>query len=299
MEFKRRINADVAGSVAQLQAVMKKFLLKQKIYRILLRGKGLEFEAYRTYAPDDDSSTIDWKASKRSNSLLVKQFRDERNLKVVFIVDAGDNMIFGSQKKLKCEYAAELVAAFSHMIISTGDRAGIAFFSDEIKSFIKPGGGDKHFHRMIDILTDSATYGKPSNLRAGIDFAIDYLNKNIDSVVLVSDFINFDRTMVKPLATLAAKFETVALMVRDPLDDSMPKISSEFILEDPTTGQQLLVNPKVASESYEKLAIKQKRLIKEVCASNNIDLLELSTNESLIPGLPEFLKGRAVKKRKK
>lgn len=63
MENKRVLNADIPGSVAELQAMMKQFLLKHKLYRILLRGKGLEFEAYRSYAQDDDASTIDWKAS--------------------------------------------------------------------------------------------------------------------------------------------------------------------------------------------------------------------------------------------
>lgn len=297
MEFKKRINADVASSVAQLQAVMKQFLLRQKLYRILLRGKGLEFEAYRTYAQDDDARAIDWKASKRSNSLLVKQYRDEKNLKIVFIVDVGNNMVFGSQEKLKCEYAAEVVGALAHLIIHTGDRAGVAFFSDEIKGYIKPSGGDKHFHRLIDKLTDATTYGKTSNLRVGFDFAIDYLSRNIDSVVIVSDFINFDRTMIKPLSTVAAKFETVVLMIRDPLDDKMPPVSSEFVVEDPKTGQQLLINPKVAGRAYEKFSAMQKELVKEVSANHNIDFLELNTRDSIIPGLPEFLQGRANKKR--
>ena len=142
MEFERRLNADIPGSVAELQAAMKEFVLKHRLYRILLRGKGLEFEAYRNYAPDDDSETIDWKASARANTTLVKQYRDERNLKIVFIVDSGENMVFGSTKKLKCEYAAEIVGAFSHLIISTGDRAGIVFFADKIKEYIRSVFGD-------------------------------------------------------------------------------------------------------------------------------------------------------------
>ena len=58
MEFKRTLNADIPRKVAELQAIMKEFILKHRLYRILLRGKGLEFEAYRTYSQDDDADTI-------------------------------------------------------------------------------------------------------------------------------------------------------------------------------------------------------------------------------------------------
>jgi uncharacterized protein (DUF58 family) len=296
MEFKRTLNADIPGSVAELQAMMKEFLLKNKLYRILLRGKGLEFETFRAYAPDDDSTTIDWKASVRGNNLVVKQYRDERNLKIVFIVDVGENMVFGSAKKLKCEYAAEIVGAFSHLILSTGDKAGVVLFSDKIKEYIKPSGGDRHFHLLVDRLTTASNYGGASNLGKALDFALDYINTNVDSVVVVSDFIYYDESMKKKLQSLANKFETVALMVRDPLDVRLPEISAEFVIEDPQTGQQLLLNPKVASRVYSEISNKRTESFRQACLVGNIDLLELYTNEPFVPSLSEFLKGR-IKKR--
>src|SRR3989344_458525 len=154
MDKKRSLNVDVGTSIAAFQAVMKEFLLKHKLYKILLRGKGLEFESYRTYSADDDASTIDWKASKRANSLLVKQFRDERNLKIMFVIDTGANMVFGSSKKLKCEYAAEVFTSFAYLILSSGDRVGCLLFKDEVEEYVKPGSGRRHFFRLIDNITN-------------------------------------------------------------------------------------------------------------------------------------------------
>ena len=296
MEEERKLNADISGSISEFQAVMKEFLLKYKLYRILLRGKGLEFETYRNYAPDDDAASIDWKASKRANNLLVKQYRDERNLKIMFLIDVGENMIFGSSKKLKCEYAAEVIAAFSHLIITSGDKAGFILFSDRVKDFSVPSGGKRNFQRFMDNLTKAENYGGPSNINKAIDFVLSYLGKNIDSVVMVSDFISFNQESEKKFSLISSKFETVALVIRDPLDNTLPEFSREVVIQDPKTGQQLLVNPKLAKSIYEQYSKEQENKMKRACLQNRIDILELMTNEPFVPSLSQFLKGRTKKK---
>lgn len=290
------LNADISEAISGLQASMKEFLLKRKLYRLLLRGKGLEFETYRQFTPEDDASSIDWKASARSNSLLVKQYREERNLKVIFLIDVGDNMVFGSTNKLKCEYAAEVAAAFSHLIISSGDRPGFIFFSDEVTEYIKPAGGEKHFNIFVDYVTDIKNYHSFSNLKKALDFTSEYIKKDVESVIILSDFLSFDQETSTSLSLVARKFETTALMIRDPLDNALPEVSSEIVMEDPRTGQQLLVNPKVAKEAYELNVAKQREAIRDSCISNNIDLLELETNQPFVPTLSNFLRSRIKQK---
>ena len=100
----------------------------------------------------------------------------------------------------------------------------------------------------------------------------------------------------KDLQLLSSRFETVAVSIRDPLDYTLPDFTGEVVLHDPATGQQLLINPKVAKKAYEKLAFEREKLLKETCIKSNIDLLELSTNQPFVPSLAGFLKGRLKKK---
>lgn len=292
MNNDRFLKADIAGAISDLQASMKEFLLKRRLYRLLLRGKGLEFESYREYTQDDDAGSIDWKASRRANSLLVKQYRDERNLRVVFLVDIGENMVFGSVEKLKCEYAAEVVAAFSHLITTTGDKPGFIFFSDDVKTYIKPSRGKKHFSQFTDYLIDMRNYGKFSDLDKGLEFALDYMGHDVESLIIVSDFLSFDEKTKTNLSLVASRFETTALMIRDPLDNTLPNVSGEIVVEDPKSGQQLLVNPKVAREAYERYSRVQQEEIRKTCLASNIDLLEITTDKPFVPTLSGFLKGR-------
>ena len=72
-------------------------------YRSVFKGEGSEFIGYKVYTPDDDASLIDWKASMKANKLLVKEFIEERNLDIFFLIDASSSMTLGSIDKLKCE----------------------------------------------------------------------------------------------------------------------------------------------------------------------------------------------------
>lgn len=299
MKRERYLNVDIEKRIGELQDEMKEFLLKHKLYRILLRGKGLEFESYRDYSADDDAQSIDWKASRRTNKILVRQYRDERNLKIVFVIDVGKNMVFGSAEKLKCEYAAELIAALAHLVIITGDRVGFVLFNEEVKEFIPPKGGMKSFDILIDKITNPEIYDKASNLEKAFDFVYKYINPTIDSVVIVSDFISFDEKSAMGLSLVSKKFETLALMVRDPLDLTLPEYSEEVVIEDPKTGDQLLINPKIARQTYEKFVRKQEEFLRKNCLENNIDLLELITNHPFVHYLSEFLKGRTLGKIRK
>lgn len=293
----KRLNSDIAGSVATFESVMKSFEIRTKVYRTMLKGRGVEFDGYRDYAPDDDASVIDWKASMRANKTLAKQYTEERNLKIVFIVDVGEKMVFGSTQKLKCEYSAEVVAALANLILTARDKVGYVLFGEEVKEFVHPQLGKKHFIQFMNTLTDADTYGGKSYLENALDFVLKYLDKSIASVVLVSDFIGMDEQVKTKLASVANRFETMALIIRDPVDKSLPDMSGEVVIEDPATGERVLINPSLAKGSYEKIVQEQDIFIKQSFFNLGIDVLELMTDKPFISNLATFIKLRAKSKK--
>lgn len=293
---KPKLNVDVASGISEFQSVMKQFHLKRDIYRIIFRGKGLEFESFRDFTPDDDASEIDWKTSSRAQKLLVKKYKEERDLKIMFLIDVGSSMVFGSTEKLKCEYITELVAAFSKIIMDSGDRVGFFLFGDHVKHFISPRTGEKHFQFFIDLLSSSENYGGVTNIDAAIDYAMKYLKSNINSVILISDFLKVSRETEKQLSLLSHKFETIAIRVRDPLDITLPDIDGELMIQNPLTGEQMVINPKIARGSYERYAAEQAKAVEEMLTKSEADHLDLVTSESFPVPLALFLKRRIEEK---
>jgi len=295
MASERRLNVDIPGSISEFLSIMKEFRLKRDIYKVF-RGKGLEFDSFRDYTQDDDASAIDWKTSSRAQKLIVKQYKEERDLKIVFLIDVGSSMVFGSNEKLKCGFVAELVAAFAKLIMDANDRVGFFLFSDNVKYFIEPKNGDRHFQFFIDVLTNAKTYGGVTNIDKALDFSMRYLDKSISSVILISDFLKVSGDTEKKISLLSHQFETVVIRVRDMLDITLPDVDEEVILENPMTGEQVIVNPKVAKKTYERYAWEQAKVVEEIFKKSEADYLDLITNKSFSIPLAMFLKERLEKK---
>lgn len=291
------LNLDVAGKVSEFELFMKKVLPRNIMWKVVF-GKGLEFDGYRDFSPSDDAVNIDWKASVRAQKTLVRKYIEERDRKFMFLVDVSDNMVFGSTEKLKCEYSVELCAALSHLILSSGDRVGFALYNDKVKLMKSPELGLTQFDIFIHYLSDPDSYGGISNLNDILKEMIDMLDKGISVIFIVSDFIRVDGSYRKNLEVLSSLFETVALIVRDPLDNELPRLNREVVVEDPESGEKLLFNPKVAGRSYEKYAFEQLNFVKQVFRDYGIDFLELDTRIGFAEELAGFFKERIREGRK-
>ena len=56
------------------------------------KGFGMEFADYKLYTMGDDFRNIDWGAFARSDRLYIKQFREDRDLNVMFLIDGSASM---------------------------------------------------------------------------------------------------------------------------------------------------------------------------------------------------------------
>ena len=213
----------------------------------------------------------------------------------MFIIDVGSNMVFGSTEKIKCEFAAEVIAAFADLILTSEDKVGFFLFSDVITYLTDPKGGSKQFEFLVNTLINAENYGKQSNLDQTLDFAMNYFTSAINSVILVSDFLSITAETQKKLTYLAHRFETIAIQIRDPLDITLPEIGGEIVLEG-SGGKQVIVNPKIAKRVYEKHVVEQQTLIDHIFSKSQIDHLSLTTDKSFAPPLAQFLKQRIEEK---
>ncbi len=296
MKEERRLNLSIGESISALRHFLKSFETRNKTYKIFFRGKSFDFDGFRPFNNgEDDFSAVDWKASGRSQKIMVRKYREEEEKKILFVVDTGENMLFGSTEKLKCEYAAELVISMADMVIKENDRAGLILFNDKVSRIETPKRGKKQFELFVSVLSNPDNYKSGSNISSAIDLMLESPMKGVSAIVLVSDFINFDKRTKHSLELLGNKYETIAFMIKDPIDISLPDVGGEYIVEDPSTHQQLLIEPRLARKNYEKHALKQEEFVKQSFKEANIDYLSLSTASPFIFDVIEFMKRRVKK----
>jgi len=217
-------------------------------------------------------------------------------LKIVFFIDVGGNMILGSGKKLKCEFTAELAVSFANLVIGANDRIGFLLFSEKTTNYVDCKGGNKQLELFIDLLSDSQNYGGKSTIDSALDFALTYLDNSINSVIFISDFLNVSEETEKKFESLNSRFETILIRVRDVLDITLPEVHGEVILEDPSSNEQIVLNPKIAKKTYEAYAFQQAAIVEGMFKKSGADYLDLITNKSFAIPLAIFLKERFEKK---
>jgi len=294
--MKENLNVDIPGASAEFESLINKVYPKRFFYKLLLRGKGLEFDGYRKFSSDEDSQLIDWKASVRANTLIAKQYIEERDIKTFFLVDVSDNMVFGSQKKLKCEYAAELSAALARTLLNGGDQVGFILFNHKFIKITLPQRSSNTFDIFSNELSSSENYGGYCDIRKVLEELLDILNPSISFLVLVSDFVQIDASCKEFLERIGSIVETIAIIIKDPLDELLPDLNKELIIENPATGEKLIVNPSLAKKSYELYSQQQELLLNDIFEDANIDFLKLMTSEEFPPPLVLFLKNRAERR---
>jgi len=294
MDGKGKLRIDVGKAVSQFNKVVKEFKLRKTIYKTIFRGKGLEFDGYRYFDEAlDDASMLDWKASLRANKLLAKKYIEERDLSIYFLFDSSSKMLFGSGNKLKAEYASEVVAALSYLIINSNDMPGLIMFSDKIRKFVRPSKSRYQFSLLVSSLSDASLYGGAFDMASAIDVSLKKIKSENPVVFLVSDFISIRKGFEKDLKLMSTRFETIALMIRDSFDDQLPNVNYQMSIQDPETGRQILVDPSTVGKKYQQMALKQKTAVREMFEKTGVDLLELHTNESFVVPLAAFLRARA------
>jgi len=288
----RKLKIDLAEHIPYLRHSLKELKLRRKVYKIFFRGKSFEFDGFRPYSAEDDVTSIDWKASIRADKLLERQYKELEDKKILFVIDVGEHMIFGSTEKLKCEYTAEVVLSLAHLILGSNDRLGYILFNDSIKYLAIPRRGMRHFYSFASRLEDPESYGGGSDLKEILEYVASNFDTSLTAVIIFSDFIKSGREVKKALDLVSSKFETLAIMIKDPLDKELPDIPGEYVIEDPESGEQVLVEPRLAKQKYARHARIQEEMMKEIFKSSNVDLLPLMTDKPFVADLTEFIKRR-------
>ena len=107
-------------------------------YVSAFKGRGMEFSEVREYQPGDDVRLIDWNVTARMDQPFIKEFKEERELTLMLLVDVSSSGEFGSAGKLKNEVAAEIASILAFAAIKNNDKIGLIVFSDKIDHTIPP-----------------------------------------------------------------------------------------------------------------------------------------------------------------
>jgi len=93
------------------------------------RGEGLDFDQLREYREGDSQRKIDWKASQRMQNLISREYRDERDQQVVFVIDCGRRMRAKDDDSSHFDHALDATLLLAYVSVRQGDAVGLLTMS--------------------------------------------------------------------------------------------------------------------------------------------------------------------------
>jgi uncharacterized protein (DUF58 family) len=280
-------------AIAEFERILKKFNLKKKIFKLLFKGRGLEFEQFRDFDESEDASAIDWPASLRAGKLLAKQYIEEKDIKFYFVLDVSSSMLFGSDKRLKAEYSADIVLSLSRLIMSSQDKVGLLMFNEKVVRYIPPKNSRNHFYQMQEVLSDISLYGGTTDFHVALEFLLGLIKSRNTMVIFISDFFHMDPKVQNTLSVLTRKCEAMALAVRDPLDLELPITNDLLVLGNANSKESMVVDTVLAKNAYKQIVEEQTNTVRAVFKDSDIDLLELLTDTFFVLPIIRFLQERS------
>jgi len=259
-------------------------------YRSVFRGKGMEFEEVREYAPGDDVRSIDWNVTARTGRLYVKRFAEERELTVMLLLDLSPSLCFGTVRQLKSQLAARLCGLLSFCAIRNNDRIGLILFTDQVEKFVPPEKGLGHVLRILKEALYFSPRGKGTNISAPLEYLNRVLKRRTVTFIL-SDFhaSHFERA----LSVARRRHDLVAITFTDPFELTLPRIGI-VKLDDPETGQSFLIDTsdELLRNEYRKNARERAEERKRLFRSSHVDHIDLRTDAPYLPVLIKFFRMR-------
>ena len=199
-----------------------------------LRGRGMEYSESRVYLPGDDIRSIDWRVTARTGRVHTKLFHEERDRPVLFVVDLGEHMRFGTRRAFKSVVAAEAASLLAWAAVANGDRVGgLAFAGGRTAESRIEGGrhGVLALFRILAGLQDGAGEAMARsatgdrNATGGIETALSRARRVARPgtlIIVVSDFSGLRDPTARQLAKLREHNDLLCVWVYDRLESTPP-----------------------------------------------------------------------------
>jgi uncharacterized protein (DUF58 family) len=259
-------------------------------YKSVFRGRGMEFDEVREYQPGDDVRSIDWNVTARTGAPFIKRFCEERELTVLFAVDASASGAFGSASQSKLDLVVEVAAMLMFSALKNNDKVGLVTFCDTVLSYYPPRKGKSNLLHLLRELISIEPVARPTSLASVLEF-VSRVQKRRAVVFLISDFQAPPSR--QSFALCNARHDLIAVTVSDPRERALPDVG--FIsLVDAETGQIVEVDtrhPEVRALFADRTE-KRADAVSADLRKAGVDELAICTNEDYLKSIRRFFRMR-------
>ena len=148
-----KVFPDFSKLLGRALAATDRRLRTTGVIRKRLRGEGTDFRQLRGYRRGDSQRSIDWKATARQQKPISREYQEERDQQVVFLLDCGRRMLTKDNGTSHFDHALNAVLTLGFLAQKQGDAVGLMSFGGEAR-WISPCKGRVGLDRLLTGIYD-------------------------------------------------------------------------------------------------------------------------------------------------
>lgn len=252
------------------------------LHNSIYKGKSMNFEDLREYVIGDNIKDIDWKASSRSNKILIKQYIAEKKHNVLFILDSGKKMSADTRKlEPKKDVTLMTLGTIAYLINKNGDSISAIYNSNMGMKYLPFRTGLFNIERTLTSYEKNIY--EENNLNNLIRYVLKSINKKM-IIFIITDIDGIKNITEENLKKLSLLHDVMIINISDALmtgDNSYDVEQKEYIpnyllQDDVLKKMELELKKRMYEETKERL-LKYKIVITTINEQKEIvkDILKL------------------------
>jgi uncharacterized protein (DUF58 family) len=118
------------------------------------RGQGQEFHQLREFREGDSLRQIDWKATARQRTPIAREYEDERDQQIIFLLDCGRQMRSHDGELSHFDHALNACLLLSYVALRQGDAVGMSTFAGDKPCHVAPVKGSGQLNVLLNAVYD-------------------------------------------------------------------------------------------------------------------------------------------------
>ncbi|MGH8741560.1 MAG: DUF58 domain-containing protein [Burkholderiales bacterium] len=184
------------------------------VLQVRRRGEGTEFHQLREYRQGDPQRAIDWKATARTARLIAKEYEEEKNQRVLLVIDCGRRMASKDDDLSHFDHTLNAALLLAHVALRQGDAVGMLTMGG-VQRYLEPRKSIGAVHSILNRVYDlEPTLAVPDYHQAARD-VMRHLRRRALVILLTNLRDEDDDTLLPALQLLRTRHLVVLASLRE------------------------------------------------------------------------------------
>lgn len=184
-------------------------------YKSVFKGRSMNFDELREYVEGDDIKDMDWKASARSQKLLVRQYIAEKKHNILLVMDTNRRMLaYSNETQEKKDISLLSAGTLAYLVNKNGDYVSGIFATEKSLEHFPFKTGLMNIEQILSGYDKAVTMDNNSSISSSLEYVISHIRRKM-IILVVTDLHGINDISETTLRRLMLMHDVLLINVQD------------------------------------------------------------------------------------